>query len=201
MGNTLKNTFIFCFGAGVGSLVTWKLLHARYEQMVREDIASIKEAFSKRKSNLETKIDNNKKEPDSEDLPFEFGEKLNHQEYCRKIQDGGYINYSDMSKNKKDEDEVMTKPYVIAPEEFGENHDYQQISLTYYSDGVLTDEDNDPVENVEETVGRDSLNHFGEYEDDSVFVRNDVLKAEYEILLDQRKYEDVRNKYPHQLEE
>ena len=43
----------------------------------------------------------------------------------------------------------------------------------------------------DEIVGLDSLTHFGEYEDDSVFVRNDVMKCDYEILLDHRNYKDV----------
>ena len=30
---------------------------------------------------------------------------------------------------------------------------------------------------MDEIVGKESLNHFGEYEDDSVFVRNDRLSA------------------------
>ncbi len=48
----------------------------------------------------------------------------------------------------------------------------------------------DIVDDIEETVGIDSLTHFGEYEDDSVFVRNDERKCDYEILLDHRDYED-----------
>ena len=44
---------------------------------------------------------------------------------------------------------------------------------------------------MDEIVGEESLNHFGEYEDDSVFVRSDRLKCDYEILLDQRNYSDV----------
>ena len=31
--------------------------------------------------------------------------------------------------------------------------------------------------------------YFGEYGDDSVYIRNDELKADYEILLDDEKYE------------
>ena len=49
------------------------------------------------------------------------------------------------------------------------------------------------IEDVEGTVGTDSLTHFGEYEDDSVFVRNDEKQIDYEILLDSDKYYD---KYP-----
>jgi hypothetical protein len=82
-------------------------------------------------------------------------------------------------------------PYIITPEQFGEIEEYEKISLVYYSDGVLTDENNERVDDIEEIVREDSLNHFGEYEEDSVFVRNDSRKCDYEILMDLRKFEDV----------
>lgn len=90
-----------------------------------------------------------------------------------------------------DEEYVNDKPYVISPEDFGEYEDYETISLTYYKDKVLTDELNEIVEDIEETVGEESLNHFGEYEDDSVFVRNDSKRCDYEILLVDQFYSDV----------
>ena len=95
----------------------------------------------------------------------------------------------------------MEKPYVISPEEFGEFEEYEKISLTYYADKVLADENDEEVDDVDEIVGEESLNHFGEYEDDSVFVRNDRLKCDYEILLDQRNYSDVAKTMPHRVEE
>ena len=91
-------------------------------------------------------------------------------------------------------------PYVIPPEQFGDDEEYEQISLTYYADGVLADENDEVIEDVEDAVGIDSLNHFGEYEDDSVFVRNDARKCDYEILLDQRTYSEVVEDMPHQME-
>ena len=81
-------------------------------------------------------------------------------------------------------------PYVISPDEFSENEDYETESLTYYSDGILAD-DRDNIIDIDMVVGRESLNHFGEYEDDSVFVRNEELKTDYEILLDTRRYSDI----------
>lgn len=92
------------------------------------------------------------------------------------------------------------KPYVISPDEFGEFEDYERISLSYYADQILADEDDEKVEDVDNVVGLESLAHFGEYEDDSVFVRNDRLKCDYEILLDQRTYSDVIKQRPHQTE-
>lgn len=44
---------------------------------------------------------------------------------------------------------------------------------------------------IEDTVGEDFAEHFGEYEDDSVFIRNDRLRCDYEILRDNRSFSDV----------
>ena len=83
---------------------------------------------------------------------------------------------------------MTEKPYVITPEEFGELADYQTISLTYWHDAVLTDDYDEIIDNPDDIVGEDFADHFGEYEDDSVFVRNDARKTDYEILLDNRDY-------------
>ena len=67
--------------------------------------------------------------------------------------------------------------------------EYETVSLTYYSkDNVLTDDNDEIVDDVDEIIGQDSLKHFGEYEDDSVYVRNDRRKCDYEILLDESDY-------------
>ena len=86
---------------------------------------------------------------------------------------------------------MIDRPYVIPPDEFGEFEDYEAISLIYFADKVLTDEDYEIVDDVDDVVGLDSFNHIGEYEDDCVHVRNDRLKSDYEILYDPRNYSDI----------
>ena len=104
-------------------------------------------------------------------------------------------------QDKKTEEEIaVDRPYVIQPSEFGEFDDYEKISLTYTADGVLLDDMNEIVDDIEEIVGEDSLEHFGEYEDDSVYVRNDSKKCDYEILLDQRNYQEIFEIQPHRTE-
>ena len=82
----------------------------------------------------------------------------------------------------------MVGPYVISPEEFDDNDEYETESLRYYEDHVLTDMYDNIIDDIEGTVGEESLTHFGEFEDDSVFVRNDDKKIDYEILLVEGKY-------------
>jgi len=80
-------------------------------------------------------------------------------------------------------------------DEFDELDGYTAISLTYFADGVLSDENGVIIDDVEEIVG-DGLNHFGEYDEDAVYVRNDAKRCDYEILKDEREYADFRKTLP-----
>ena len=196
--NKTINFMMLVLGVAVGSVVTWRYVEKKYEQIAQDEIDSVKEVFSKREAefteNTEARIkaDNAK-------------EKLSVIEYAARLREQGYTNYSDMADEKPEEvkEAPMTvdKPYVIAPEEFGDLDDYETISLTYYADQILADDNDVIVDDVEDVVGFDSLNSFGEYEDDSVFVRNDRLKCDYEILLDQRKYSSVIRRKPHEVDD
>lgn len=186
--NKTINFMMFVFGVAVGSVVTWRYVEKKYEQIAQDEIDSVKEVFSKREMDFteETEVVDARIKADN------AKEKPSVVEYAARLREQGYRNYSDIGT--EDEEEIkkesitVDKPYVIAPEEFGEFDDYEKISLTYYADQILADDNNELVDDVEDVVGFDSLNSFGEYEDDSVFVRNDRLKCDYEILLDQRKY-------------
>lgn len=171
------NVLMFVLGATVGSIVTWQYTKLLYEKIAQEEIDSVKKVFSK------------KEVSEKQEKTEKINEKLSITEYSRMLQKEGYTSYSNREKN--DENMINNKPYTISPDEFGEMDDYEKISLTYYSNFILTDENDEIVDDVENVVGLESLETFGEYEDDSVFVRNDRLKCDYEILLDQRKYSDV----------
>ena len=190
--NKLLGVFIFAVGATVGSVVTWKLLKTKYERIAQEEIDSVKEAFSQRVNSDDNDIKNDTEKDKTED---------DDEEYFVRVNDLGYTSSSVPYVNevKKKGGGTVKRPYVITPDEFGEIYEYDTISLRYYADKVLTDEDDVIITNVDEIIGEDSLTHFGEYEDDSVFVRNDEMKADYEILLDLRKYYDI-NEPPRQVD-
>lgn len=181
----MKYFITFVAGATLGSLATWIFVKKKYEQIAQEEIDSVKEVYFNRKPKTEKK--------DEEDVQVDEKEVT---EYEKIIESAGYSKYSDVSRSKiKTEHDDSERPYVIRPEEFGELDGYEMISLTHYSDDVLADDDDQKMadDEIDEVVGADYAEHFGEYEDDSVFVRNDRLKCDYEILLDQRKYSELRN--------
>lgn len=191
--NVLSKVFIFAAGAALGSAVTWKFVETKYKKIADEEIASVKEVFGRGHREEVNPVDDaadiSEEGKDEDKEKYEPSEE-ELDELKEKISTNGYTNYS--TKKEKEEDD-MSEPYVISPDEFSENNEYETESLTYYSDGVLTDEYDNPIEDIERLVGSDALTHFGEYEDDSVFVRNDDLKTDFEILKDYARYYD---KYP-----
>lgn len=191
---------MFMAGATVGAAAAWLYCKRYYEQIAQEEIDSVKEVYATRKEvnvteRNEDDLEADKKKADMAKL------KPDLVDYAAKLQEQGYTNYSAKSEKpskKEDDDSMEDKPYVISPDEYGELDGYDTLSLTYYADSVLADDDDEIVDNIDETVGFDFAEHFGDYEDDSVFVRNDRLKCDYEILRDNRPYSDIVGEDPEQ---
>jgi hypothetical protein len=95
--------------------------------------------------------------------------------------------YADEVRRRSEE-----APYIISKDEYFQNEEeFQQSTLTYYvGDGILCDERDDVINEVDETVGDDNLLRFGHRSDDDnvVYVRNHVLEIEYEICKSEGKY-------------
>lgn len=206
--NKLYFVASFVLGAAIGSFVTWNVVKDTYQKLAQEEIEDIRQYYKEKLDALEPKMVSN-------EVPKNTHEKPDIREFAaRIIGENGYKNYSNTSikpdpvlddeeEPEQKENEVAehdpNKPYVVSPEEFGEKG-YTVISLSYYADGVLADEDDHVVEDVDAVIGYESLEHFGEYENDSVHVRNDRLRCDYEILIDLREFSEVISAKPY-LEE
>ena len=189
-----KNSFvIFLAGATVGAATAWLCAKRYYEHIAQEEIDSVKAVFAERKP-INADITWSEKQEENQHKADIAKLKPDLMNYAAKLQEEGYTNYTEHSKKKSEEekDESMdNEPYVISPDDYGENDNYTQISLIYYAgDRVLADDNDEIIEDIEGTVGEDFAEHFGEYEDDSVFIRNDRLRCDYEILRDNRAFSD-----------
>lgn len=194
----MKNLLCFVAGAAIGSVVTWKLIEKKYKDLADEEIESVIETFKNRRPRItkdevkETveKVINKWKEPKEtvEDIVAAEGYSIENEE---EIDEDDESNYTVNVDNANDI-EVIT-PYVITPEQFGEYNEYGTKTLTYYSDNVLTDEIDNPItsEEMVTMIGPDALDHFGEYEDDSVYIRDEMNEMDYEILKSEKKFSEI----------
>lgn len=199
MKSTLSNILMFAAGAALGVSATWKYFENKYKRISDEEIESMREYYLSKKQKYEQAQDSDE---ETRKKAEESHKKPDIREYAAKLQSMDYVNYTNGDKTVEKEEKDVEAPYVIRPEEYGELHEYETIELTHYADGILADDMDEVVDDADDIVGPDYPDHFGEYEDDSVFVRNDERKCDYQILLSEKKYYgDVVSDHPHEAED
>lgn len=170
----------FTLGVLAGGIFTSKKLEAAYQNRLREDLDNAREA---RRKFLRISKEKEKKQ-ETKEPEFDIPEKPQEQELKKKVKEFRYDNSKE-------------HPYIISPDEFGEFEDYETITLKYYDDAVLADENYQTIDDYYETFDIDICEHFGEYEEDSVYLRDDARKCDYEILRVLENYSDILMKKPY----
>lgn len=175
--NILNDVAFLVLGAFVGSAVTWRYMKKKHEAEMSN------EPFNW----------DDESEEESESTKPEETEAADREEAEKIIK---YNQYSRQSSEKEEkEEEPMNYIKVISPEEFQES-EYPSLSLWYYTDGVITNDDQKIVTNAVELIGNDFKDHFGEYAEDpdTVYVVNERDKVVYEVMREYGSYYgDVEN--------
>lgn len=213
MNNKVFGVIVFATGAVVGSVATWFAVKTKYEKIAQEEIDSVKVEFDRlvknRKKEMEVyhKIMDAKKNEEDDNSDEDSSEHeqimIDYSNLTRKYSSSSDSNDENEENNaegdERVEDEVpyINGPYVISPDEFNDRTDFSAQPLDYYADGVLADGWGVKMD-IEETIGEESLNHFGEYDDDVIYVRNERTEIDYEVTKDPRTYEERlrSNPYP-----
>ena len=192
MNDKLSSVIIFCGGVFIGGFLTWDFFKTKYEKIADEEIASVKETFEHREPRPDKnyKVEEALKGNDSYiNVSPGVAERI-----IQIIDSNGYRNYSNTAietdKKGGTADMELKQPYVITPEQYEDNVDYTKVSLTWYNDEVLED-DWGNVLDPDDVIGSEALKTFGQYEKDSVFVRDDDEQIDYEVLLDTRSYKET----------
>ena len=172
----IKEAVIFAAGFVAGVLVINKLVEKKYEDISNQEIESVKAVYHKK---LEEAEKPQEEAPDNNDIQDEAEET----EQTRKGT-SAMRTYSDIIKSNNYSSQVTNEPdlpYVITPEAYMEPNGYDKLACNYYNNDVLTDENDEPIE-IEEIMGsHDMLDRMGEYETDTLYIRNDKTEADYEI--------------------
>lgn len=207
MNKSIFGVIGFVLGAAAGSLVTWKLIEKKYMDMADDEIRSVKEMYRSKIVNFEVLDEKNEdmfvaqKGPELTDEGKQLIDKLNNltTTYVSDDEKPDYTAYSQAKEKHNVFDDAMPtepevkhdEPYIIDPTEFGEFSEYEQRELTYYKDGVICENDTDMIDPYDIFGDLDVGDHFGEYENDRVFVRDDKRQVDYEILRDERTFMEV----------
>lgn len=185
----IKRLLIFAMGVAAGVGCTYLYLNDKYKEIAEEEIREAKERYSK-ESNVE---ENKEPEKTPEEKPTEEKPVKIAATTAAPVKDKLITEYHKMAEA------YQKKPlsiYLITPEEYGQEEDFQCIGITYHEgDETFEDEYGEqmtPLE-VENYLGEIAVSeHFGdnESEPDIVYVRNRVRSVDIEVLRDLGKMGD-----------
>lgn len=226
MNKKVFGAIMFVVGAAVGSAATWKLVEAKYKKIADDEIQSVKDEYVDLMVKMKNRLNESatykgpqdtaeatseeKTEdyyPDDDERDFTEKEKAQIEYYKltsryrgeRPVEDEDDENTEEGDEGEDEFDgevRFINGPYIISPDDFCcSPPGYSAQPLDYFADGVLADDWGMQVD-IEETIGEESLLHFGEYSDDVIHVRNERTEIDYEVTKDPRTYEEVRRMNP-----
>lgn len=201
----VKGLLIFTAGALAGAFAGARIAKKHYEELAQEEIEEVRAYYK----NKEEKIEAPKQEVEEKiEEKVEVEEK---KEYDNIIKHGNYMTMEEDEENEDDElYDSDDEPYIIDPSEFGNYGHYATQTCTYFADGVLVDDVDEVIEDPDSLVGTYHIDIFRDFDATSVYVRNDWMKMDFEIIRDDWFWSDFDdkgyapalpedNKKPHQI--
>ena len=203
-----KAVVSYILGAGVGSLVTFVATKKYYQKIANEEIASVKESVLKKNAKLYSvepdenerlKADGVGEEPETDE------ETMTN--YSKIYQGGGEVDgilNTLAEKEHPDYDEKPPKkksrkaPRIIKAADYDAYPEYRKLTVFYFiGDGIIADEEDETelegFGTYNDLVGK-CLEKYGFAENDEtvIFVRNEQIMADFEIMKNFGTFADVR---------
>lgn len=187
----MKNILALIAGIGIGVAISWTYNKNKYEDMVQEEVESLRNMNDEKSKKESMKVEEEKAKH------VDISTQKEKEEFDKQLDDvKKIIDYNNYSQNPDDEEDkeiggnkLMT---IIKPDEFADKIGYDTDSFYIFADNIITDENNEVIINVKETLGftvEEIRNQFGVYENDAVYIRNPKLNMDYEVLRELETYQ------------
>lgn len=202
MNKMIEKSLIFGAGALVGFSVTKIILDKRFHNEMETVVNGLYEEFdnflkgvTEVKEEVTSSIqESSKKEDDVKEFKT-LADVYDEIVTTAINKDNEVVN--NVFDNGDVEAPALMPPYLISGDEFLQDSSYEKIDLYYYEeDKILTDTKDKIIDNHSKFVGDalelfdDALELFHDV-DDAIFVRNDALLTDYEVLRFHDSYESA----------
>lgn len=197
----LKETIIFSVGAAIGAASTYFILKDQFNKQRNEEQAQDKEYYKELYSNKEET--QSKEEPKDIEIKIEDAvmaeievkpgeEEPDYKDIINKL---NYNKFSTKTPDMSGDPRPAKKPYQISMDDY--NEDVSQIKkiISYFEDdGVCMDNDTKEVlDNVAKDIGIDNLELINTEGNDEIYIRNEQLGIDYNVVSEPGSYIDYVN--------
>lgn len=195
----INNVIIFLGGLAIGAMAGHLYNKKKYENAVQEEIQELRERYSVKHDEPTEKDDiEESEEPKSKIITttkssIDEGDDVERERI-------NYQKYSKIANEYNPEEDEYVKlntetPYIIKPDEFGTIPLRDTASYYLYEENhILVDEDENVI-NTETCLqifgmlADDIYDHFGEFDNDQVFFRNNRLELDIEVCRELGSFE------------
>lgn len=188
MNNYILAGVAFGAGAVVSGIVSFFLVKKRYDKRHQDEMDAVwKDIQDSRRRDREEKTEQAETELEHSKSVSDISKsKPDLFDYASKVHDLGYGNGEDM-------DETNDRIYEITENDLDDEL-YSQIPITLYADGLFADDQDYPMHNIREYFPKD-IHKLMEYKDE-IFIRNEIKKADYDIVKSQLTYGEMLDRHP-----
>ena len=85
------------------------------------------------------------------------------------------------------------EPYFIEYEEYGEIDRYNQVVCTYYTNGILVEDNYDVIDDPEKYIGKENMNELAKLAENGEYIawiRNNSIMTDFEIQIAEYDFSD-----------
>lgn len=185
MNGKVTGLVSFVFGALSGAGATYIFIKHKYDADFQKKREEMIEYYEKKVDKQNTAIEEptlEKEEPEKTDMMAEARRISEEQGYKK--------SYNTIDASEKTEHEA---PYIVDDMDFYAEDSYEKHTINCYEDGTVTDENGEVLSEaeVEEQVGTKNIDKlYREEMSDSIYVRNDRLMRDYEVIEKIGRYAD-----------
>lgn len=170
-----KNIIFLIFGLVIGTATGYVVAKNKYEKEFQDALNELWDERHENRRSTEEELDEVEEFSEEERQSYV---DIVHEEYVENT-----------SENLKQ------GPYLIGIDdyynEFGDVKYEKKMLIYYEDDGVLIDENEDTIDNLDQVIGRESLEHIGDYEDDRIYIRNEWYGTDFEVVVEHSAYADI----------
>lgn len=190
MTKELEYTLIFVSGVAIGAASAWYFTKDKYEKYANEEINEVRKYYLKKRE----KIDNIEV-IDASEITTGTIDVTSFEEPVGSLLENLAEVLEDYGGDPEIPEHKEESIYEIDGIDFGEFDNYECITLTYYIlDNVLCDDMMQPLDDRKAIVG--NFDFEKAYITDCIYIRNDNLHSDYEVLMQDSKYSDYILKHP-----
>ena len=198
----IKDPIIFVSGLAIGAIGTWFFTRKHYQKVADEEIESVKASFKKLQEDAQKRADAAKNKPDlttymevankGQEEVKEEPKAVNYTGFTSEVApEDASFSREELLPKPIDPKVDRSKPYLINRLPYAdEDPDYTSITVMYYADGTYADPHGRELE-IEEYIGSDLMGYVEETDKEELFIRNEELGVDIDIVKDARTYDDI----------